>query len=158
MKFFALAFVTLSLAACGTAKTVVLEAPKARKTYSSVDIVSNNPTVDVPADVTRVFEGELRNELFGEGPFSAGEQLRLLYTFVSHEEGNRLARWFWGGIGNSGEASVTIMVVYTNNGGEELAKTQVEGRIDSGFLGGSVDTAIKKAAQDVAEYTIKNFR
>ena len=41
--------------------------------------------------------------------------------------------------------------------GEEIAKTRVEGRIDSGFFGGSMDSAIKKAAQDVASYTLANF-
>ena len=157
MKHIVLALVAFALVGCGTAKTIVLEAPIEKVAYAAVAIVSDNPTVEVPEEVTQIFEGELRKALFDEGPFSSGEGLKLLYTFVQHDEGDRFERWLWGGLGNAGEASITVMVKYTNASGEELAKTQVEGRIDSGFFGGSIDSAIKEAARDVATYTIDNF-
>lgn len=145
------------LAGCGTARTVVLDAPDTDVGFSEVTIVARNPTVRVPQSVTDVFESELRQDLFTLGPFSPGTGLELRYSFVSHEEGNRFARWFWGGIGNSGEASVTVLVVYLDGDGREVASTQVEGRIGSGFLGGSIEDAIRQAASDVAGYTINNF-
>lgn len=157
MKHALFVFVFFALTGCGTARTLVLEAPETKTAYSSISIISENPTVQVPAEVTRVFEDELRKSLFDEGPFSTGDGLKLMYTFMQHDEGDRFSRWFWGGLGNSGEASVTVQVKYTNGAGEELAKTQVEGRIDSGFFGGSMDSAIKKAAQDIASFTISNF-
>ena len=158
MKSILLFLVVITLTGCGTAKTIVLEPPKEKVTYSSVAIIPNNPTVQVPDEVTEVFEGELNKSLFDEGPFSSGDGLKLLYTFVQNDEGDRFERWFWGGLGNAGEASVTVMVRYVNDDGDELAKTQVEGRIGSGFFGGSIDSAIKEAARDVATYTIANFK
>jgi hypothetical protein len=100
---------------------------------------------------------ELNKGLYESGSFANGDDLRLFYTFISHEEGNRMARWFWAGLGNSGEASITIQVVYKDSNDVEMAKTQVEGRIGSGFFGGSINEAIVKAAQDVTEYTVNNF-
>ncbi|MEM1438225.1 MAG: hypothetical protein AAF545_05965 [Pseudomonadota bacterium] len=157
MKRIVLILAVMVLAGCGTASTIVLEAPRTQVAYSSVSIVSDNPTVQVPQEVTQTFESELRRVLVDEGPFDSGEGLNLRYTFMQHDEGDRFSRWFWGGLGNSGEASITVQITYTRPDGEEIAKTRVEGRIDSGFFGGSMDSAIKKAAQDVASYTIANF-
>nr|VFJ95277.1 MAG: hypothetical protein BECKLFY1418A_GA0070994_104825 [Candidatus Kentron sp. LFY] len=158
MKTMLLTILLCCIAGCGTAKTVVLDAPQIHDRYASISIIARNPTVDVPSNVTTIFEGELRKRLYDSNLFSRGTKLNLIYTFISHDEGNRFARWFWGGIGNSGEGSVTVMVQYLGENETELAKTQVEGRIGSGFFGGSLNDAIKKSAQDIAEYTINNFR
>ena len=45
----------------------------------------------------------------------------------------------------------------TSGDAREIASTQVEGRIGSGFFGGSIEDAIRQAASDVADYTIDNF-
>ncbi len=136
---------------------LVLAPAEGAKRFSNIAIVEHNPTVSVPPEVTNVFETELKKGLYASGSFSEGQELKLFYTFISHEEGNRLARWFWAGLGNSGEASITIQITYKDMNDIELAKTQVEGRIGSGFLGGSINEAILKAAQDVSEFTVTNF-
>lgn len=158
MRKLLIVIMTFSLIACGTAQTVVIEPPKTRSTFSSIVIVANNPAVDVPPEITSIFEQELRKGLFEEGPFTVGNDLKLVYTFVGQDSGDRLARWFWGGIGNAGEGSLTVLVRYVDSSGAEIAKTQVEGRIGSGFFGGSMDDAVIKAAQDVAKYTVSNFK
>lgn len=150
-------FIVLFVTGCGTAKTIVLEPPKASGKFQHIQILSHNPTVDLPVEVAEVFEGELRKQLYESGKFKNGEDLKLFYTFVSHEEGSRFARWFWGGLGNMGEASITIQVLYMDKNETELAKTLVEGKIGSGLFGGSINEAIIKTAQDVAEFTIHNF-
>jgi len=71
--------------------------------------------------------------------------------------GDRLSRWFWGGIGNAGEGMVVVQVRYIDVVGKELARTQVEGRIGSGFFGGSLDDAITKAGEDIVGFTVANF-
>ena len=157
MRYGLLALVILFLTACGTAKTVVLETPSSSQRFASVEIIADNPTVNVPPEITTVFEDELKTQLFESGKFAPGNALSLHYTFVSHDSGSRLARWFWGGIGNAGEATVTVLVKYLDENKKEVAKTQVDGRIGSGFFGGSINSAVKKSAQDVAQYTIDNF-
>lgn len=60
-------------------------------------------------------------------------------------------------MGNSGEGSLIVTVRYLDSNGLELAKTQVEGRIGSGFLGGTFDDAVTKAGEDVVKFTMENF-
>jgi hypothetical protein len=150
--------IALGLAGCGTARTIVLEPASTQDTYRNVQIVPQSPTVDVPMEVTQLFESELATRLYDSGAFENGTGLQLYYTFVSHDEGSRMARWFWGGIGNAGEGSIVVMVRYADPQGRELARTHVEGRIGSGWFGGSTKDAIKKAAQDVGDYTARNFK
>lgn len=44
------------------------------------------------------------------------------------------------------------------DGSTKLAQTQTEGRIGSGFLGGSMNEAVDKAAEEIARYAAAHFR
>ncbi len=145
------------LTGCGTAKTVVLEAPDVSTKFNEVELVANNPTVNVPEEVDVLLRTTIEKGLIEEGSFVKGNDLQIQYTFVNHDEGSRAARWFWGGLGNAGEGTVTVMVVYLDKDQKELAKTQVEGKIGSGFFGGSMNEAIVKAGEDIVEFTKQNF-
>jgi hypothetical protein len=147
----------VTLAGCGTARTLVLEPVSSSSKYPNAELIAQNPHVDVPQSVTDLLESVIRKGLYDTGAFGVGSDLRIYYTFVSHQPGDRFQRWFWGGIGNAGEGSVTIMVRYVDASDVELAKTQVEGRIGSGFFGGSIDSAIEKAGDDVVKFTVNTF-
>ena len=157
MRNFYFVLIILILTGCGTARTLVMEPVQSTTKYTHVMLVADNPTVEVPDDVTETLEETINKGLYEEGPFVNGDDLRIHYTFISHDPGNQFERWFWGGIGNAGEGSVTILVTYMDESGNEIAKTQVEGRIGSGFFGGSINEAIKKAGQDIVEFTINQF-
>lgn len=157
MRNLLLVSILLALVGCGTARTLVIEPVATNDKYTSVKLVANNPNVQVPAEVIEKIEAVINKGLYEKGPFSVGDDLKIHYTFISHDKGNQFARWFWGGIGNAGEASVIVTVRYLNNEGNEIAKTQVEGRIGSGFFGGSINEAITKAGEDIVEFTINNF-
>jgi hypothetical protein len=43
-------------------------------------------------------------------------------------------------------------------GQTKLANIQTEGRIGSGFYGGSMSEAVNQAAEEIAEYAIASFR
>jgi hypothetical protein len=43
-------------------------------------------------------------------------------------------------------------------GQTKLANIQTEGWIGSGFFGGSMSEAVDKAAEEIAEYAIANFK
>lgn len=158
MRQLLIVLMVLSLVACGTAQTVVIEPPATDSTFASVSIIENQPAVEVPPEVKKLFEQELMTGLFEKGSFTPGNDMKLMYTFTGQNSGNRFARWFWGGIGNYGKGSITIDVSYVGSSGNQIAKTQVEGQILAGFLGGSFDEAVKKAAQDIANYTVTNFK
>jgi hypothetical protein len=155
-RYLILAIVAI-LAGCGTARTLVLEPTRVVDRFARVELVADNPTVAVPADVTQKIESVINKGLYESGAFSRGQDLKILYTFVSHNPGDRFSRWFWGGIGNAGEGSVVVLVRYIDLSGRELAKTQVEGRIGSGFFGGSLDDAITKAGEDIVKFTVTTF-
>ena len=149
--------IVMLLTGCGTAQTLVLEPVTTTSKFNSVALIADNPNVNVPSEVTQKLESVINKGLFEDGPFTAGSDLRIHYTFISHNPGNQFERWFWGGIGNAGEGSLAIMVKYFDSDDKEIAKTQVEGRIGSGFFGGSFNEAITKAGEDIVKFTIENF-
>ena len=157
MKATTLIIIAILLTACGTARTIVLEPVETTQKFTNAKLVAHNPTIEVPPVVIEKFESVIRKGLYEEGAFFEGEDLTIQYTFVSHDKGNQFARWFWGGIGNAGEGSVVVRVTYLNLAGNEITQTQVEGRIGSGFLGGSMNEAIIRAGEDIVKFTIQHF-
>lgn len=146
------------LVACGAGTTTVLEPPESKVSVSAVSISRGKSTVTVPDDVVASFEKSLSTELYGKNDFSQGDALRISYRFIQFNPGDRFGRWFMGGIGNMGEASLSIEATYTDARGFKLGKIIVGGKIGSGFLGGSVEEAIEKAAEEMANYTKVTFR
>ncbi len=51
---------------------------------------------------------------------------------------------------------MTVEVTFSK-GGVELSKINVGGEISAGLFGGSFDSAVKKAAEEAANYTLNNF-
>ena len=99
----------------------------------------------------------LERRLYEESGFEKGSELRIRYRFVQFDPGNQFARWFWGGLGNTGEGSLSIEAKFVDSSGAEIATIQAQGSINSGFFGGSFELAIDKAAQEIAEYTVANY-
>jgi hypothetical protein len=148
---------SFTLAGCGTGKTMVMDAGEARKA-SSISVSEGQATVAVPVDAETTFRKKLDELLFAKGGIKQGQDVTLTYRFVQFNEGNRLTRWFWGGIGNAGEGNLTIEVTYADPSGKQLGKIMSEGKIGSGFFGGSSDDAIERAAEEVASYTVTHFK
>lgn len=150
--------VGLVLAGCGAGKILVLKPAEATTRVSSVEIAEGASTVKVPDEVKKSFEEELGRLLYAEGAFQRGPDLKITYRFIQHDPGNQFTRWFWGGIGNAGEGSITVEAKYFEASDRELATIQAEGKIGSGAFGGSFDLAVQKAAEKIAEYTKQNFK
>jgi uncharacterized protein DUF4410 len=148
---------SLVLAGCGTGKTMVMEPGESRKA-SSIAVVEGQSTVTVPAEATAMFKNKLDEMLFEKGGIKKGQDVTLTYRFVQFNEGSRFKRWLTGGIGNAGEGNLTIEVTYSDGSGKQLGKIVSEGKIGSGFFGGSSDNAIEKAAEEVASYTVDHYK
>ncbi len=148
----------IALCACATGRTLVVE-PAKKTTFAAARIVEEQPTVSVPGEVEASFKESLTKKLYDpeKGKFVSGDGLVVRYQFIQYTAGNRFSRWFWGGIGNAGEASTTIKVLFEDVAGAQLGDIQVEGRIGSGFFGGASKDALERASDQVVEYAIANF-
>ena len=157
----AVALVCLFLTACGTGRTMVTEPPAERKTFAAATIERSSDSVAVPEELRVMFVDELRKDLYGTaekpGPFTEGSGLTIRIRVVQFEAGSQFQRWFWGGIGNQGEASLQLLTEFLD-GDRKLANIQTEGRIGSGAFGGSVKSAVDKAAAEISDYAVANFR
>lgn len=143
---------------CGVGRNLVVKAPDAKVRAASVDFMEANSPVSVPADLKSELQGKLTQYLYQDGGFQRGSELKIRYRFIQYEPGNQFTRWFFGGIGNAGEGSLTIEAKFLDSGDKELATVHTEGRIGSGFFGGSYSEVVDKAAEKIAEYAKTNFR
>ncbi len=157
MKRILIIGIVLFLGGCGTARTLVLEPIKQPNHFQRAELVEGPATVKVPAQVTEKFRSVVEKGLYENDRFQRGNDLRIVYTIISDNPGSQFQRWLWGGIGNAGEGSLVIMVRYLDASDTELAKTEIEGRIGSGFFGGDFEEAITKAGEDLVKFTIENF-
>jgi len=147
----------LVLVGCGTASTIVVNPIEKKTPVSGVIVKAKEHNVEVPKDIVVQLQEKIEQGLYEKNSYKKSEDLYISLKFLQQDKGNQLARWFWGGIGNSGEASLTVSVTYQDKNGNTLGNTQVQGKIGSGFFGGSFDEAITKAAEDIVEFTLNNF-
>ncbi len=63
----------------------------------------------------------------------------------------------FGGVGNAGEASIVIETEFLDERGNIIGRIETEGRIDSGMMGGRSNSAVYRAAEDIADYARENF-
>ncbi len=149
------------LTACGTGRTMVKEAPAQKKTFSAVTLQRAEDTVVVPEEYRAQFVTKIRALLYGTqekpGPFLESDGLTIRVKVIQFDAGSQVERWFWGGIGNAGEGSLQLLAEFYDHD-TKLAEIQTEGRIGSGFFGGSMSEAVDKAAEQIAKYAIANFR
>ena len=154
------ALVCLFLTACGTGRTMVMEPVAERKVFNAAKLERATDSVDVPQELRTMFTDQLRGDLYGKdakpGVFSEGEGLTIRVKVVQFEAGSQFQRWFFGGIGNQGEASMQLLTEFFE-GDRKLANIHTEGRIGSGFFGGSVESAVEKAVSEISSFAAKNF-
>ena len=148
---------------CGAGRTMVMNPPDRKTVAAGVEIVRGESTVVVPEEVVVRFEEQLKKRLFEaengkEAPFAKGTDLKLEYRFIQFNKGNQFSRYMWGGLGNSGEGNLTVSVCYRDSEDRELCTIQSEGKIGSGFFGGSISSAVDRCADEIAGYTAANFR
>jgi hypothetical protein len=153
-----LILVLIFLVGCGAGKTAVVKQPETKVSTSFVNLVEEPSKVDVPDDARNEFREKLEHLLYEKGTFQRGPDLEIRYCFMQYDSGHQFTRWFWGGIGSAGKGSLTIEVKYFDATHKELATIHSEGEIGSGALGGDFSFALKKAAEEIVEYTEQNFR
>lgn len=145
------------LSACGAGKLMVMDPAQAKK-GSTITIKESDATAPVAPEASAAFRKKLGEIVHAPGAIPQGSDVTLSYRFVQYEEGSQFKRWLTGGIGNSGEGSLTVEAVYLDAAGKALGKVVAEGKIGSGFFGGSISSAVEKCAEQIGDYTLKNFK
>lgn len=149
------------MAGCGAGRTLVIEPPAERRTFASVTVTNGEDTVTVPAELRDRLNLKVQEGLYGTaekpGLFRNEPGLQIRLQVVQFEPGNQFQRWLLGGLGNQGEGSLHVLAEFYE-GDKKLAHIQTEGRIGSGAFGGSLNSAVDKAATEIAEYAGTTFR
>ncbi len=148
----------LVLSACSSGSTTVMKAPTEKFTGASVVVVEKNTEVPVPQNIRNNFKLMLNDELYEKDGFAKGSDLKITFAFVRYEPGNRAARYALGGLGGVGEGVMKIQVTFEDASGRQIAEIMSEGKIKAGLGGGSIDKALARAAEEIAEYAKSNFR
>ena len=149
--------IAVALSACAGGKTTVMKPPTEKFTVASVEVVEQTTTVEVPAEVRNDFQILLNDKLFDKDGFAKGNELKLTYTFVQFEPGNRATRYVLGGWGSMGKGYITILARFHDASDREIATIRAKSEIDTRVMGGSLNSALKKAAEEIAQYTKSNF-
>lgn len=132
-----------------------LQQPETVYRAASLSIVELADSVR-PAEES-VFEKNLSELLLKAGfEFNQPSDLTISYTFTTYEPGNRFLRWLTAGI--SGSGTLEIAVEYQDSDGQSIAKTSTNIVIKGGKFGGDFKTAIKTAAEKIAEHTVSHFQ
>jgi len=120
-----------------------------RSHFPTVDVSEGDSAVHVPRDVKKAFHEKLTNRLYESGRFQKGSDLQIRYRFVQYYK-------LWSLTGTHGAA--TIETKFQDIRGKEIALIQSEERIGTGAPVDSLDNAMDKCANEIAEYTEQNFR
>ena len=127
----------------------VLKHRVTRSHFPTVDVSEGDSAVHVPRDVKKAFHDKLSGLLYDSGRFQKGSDLQMRYRFVQYYR-------LWSFSGTHG--AVTIETKFQDIRGKEIALIQSEERIGTGVPVDSLDKAVEKCANEVAEYTKQNFR
>jgi hypothetical protein len=153
-----LSVTALILQACGSGRTLVLDPVRNPQQSGGIRICSTQPSTEVPEEIKNTFDELLREKLYKEEGVKEGPETTLNYRFIQMNEGSRFKRWFLGGLGNSGEGTLTTEVTYLDKNNNVIGKIHTEGKIGSGMFGGGFSNAIETAVDQIAQYTLETLK
>lgn len=157
------------MAACASHRYTVVEPPKTSLTnYSVLEIpeFGSNLSSAEAKELAKVFDDRLMREIASyraqnpddvvydqivKSTDQVEDVLTMQGTVISYEEGSRAKRYFIG-LG-SGKAYCTIQVKFFDKAsGEELARTNFDGELMGGILGGSAEEAVDGTVKAFLDY------
>lgn len=154
LSLLAIGFFALAIQGCGAEKLTVLDPINDSEKKQSISVKEGKHTLAVPRESVDTFEKKFKEKLYKETHLTEGDDIQVVFRFIQYDEGSRFKRYLFGGLGNSGEGSLTIELVFLKRDGTQIGKVQAEGKIGSGLAGGSIDSAVESAV-DVATDFIK---
>lgn len=142
----------------GAASTVEVNPADQSSQLKGVTISAGNHTVEVSQKIIAQLQEKIEKGLYEENDFIKSDALLLEYKFLQQEAGNQLAKLLIGSLVKLDDASLTVLVTYTDANGNQLAQKHIHRVFESGFFGISVSKAIGNIAEDIVDFTVENFK
>lgn len=147
----------LMIQGCGAGKLTVLDPINDSEKKQSIKVIEGKHTLAVPRESVDTFEKKFKERLYKETHLVEGDDIKVVFKFIQYDEGSRFKRYLLGGLGNAGEGSITIELVFLKRDGSQIGKVHAEGKIGSGFAGGSIDSAVESAVEVATDFIKKSF-
>jgi hypothetical protein len=149
----------LALSACGSGSMIVNSPAAKAMRYQSVELVYDQSTVGVPDEAAAKMKQLMAERFFSEKAVFAQAPGGLIvhYGFIGYDPGSRFARWALGGLGG-GKATMVVKARFTDGEGNQLAEITSTGELGMGVFGGTYESAMKKAANEIGTYAESHFR
>lgn len=146
------------LSAC-TSTTLAVEQPltaNVRADAVNLQFVSGSPN-SVSDEAAAYLQRRMEREFFA-GPiaFRRGSDITIRYGFAGYDEGSRFGRWLTAGL--AGEAKMVIQAEFVDSSGAVLSRVRSISTQRRGVYGGSHNSAIDEAVEEIALYAAANFR
>ena len=158
LRLAALLLLAMPIAACSSSNLIVEQAARNPIRAQAVNLVYDNSTVNVSDDAVTYLRDRMENAFHGgDAPaFARGQDVTIRYRFVSFERGSRIARYMLPGI--AGGATMIVEAEFVSPSGEVLSRVRGQGNVGGGLVGGSHNSAIDSAVNQIREYAVANFR
>ncbi len=158
MRLAALALLAMPIAACTSSNLTVEQAARNPVRANSVNLQYADSTVQVSQDAQTYLQQRMNNAfLGGDAPaFRQGQDMTVRYRFVSFERGSRVARYLLPGI--AGGSTMIVEAEFVSPSGEVLARVRGQGNVGGGIAGGSHNSAIDSAVNQIREFAVNTFR
>jgi hypothetical protein len=158
LSMVAVLLVALPLAACGAGHLTIEQPNISSLRAQGVRLHYGNSTAEVPEDAAAYVQRKMADAFHGgDNPaFREGSDLTVRYRFMGFDRGSRAGRWLAGPLG-LGEAQMVLEAEFVDPAGAVLARVRAEGELSGGFFGGSSNSAIDKAVNEIARYARANF-
>jgi hypothetical protein len=158
LRILALLLVVAPLGACGAGHLTVEQPNTSSVRAQSVRLQYGNSTAEVPEDAAAYVQRKMAEAFHGgDNPaFREGNDLTVRYRFMGFDRGSRAGRWLAGPLG-MGQAQMVLEAEFVDPAGTVLARVRAEGELSGGFFGGSSNSAIDKAVNEIARYARANF-
>ena len=149
---------TLSLTGCGAGRTMVVAPVETPVKFTAAELYEDKATVNVPGDVSASFQAKIAQLLYGQEGFAKGPGLKIRYRFIQFIPVYSLNPWWVSFMRTSAnKVSMTVEARFLDSSDKELAKIQSKGEISYGAVDRSINFAIQRTAEEMAEYA-KRFR
>lgn len=123
--------------------------------YSDVIIENAKVANVIPQEKQEYYEKKLE-ELFIKNGTGIGTGLKIKYSFMAFDEGSQALRYFVGFGAGKGELIVKTSF-YDAITDTLLGEIETKGELSVGAFGGSFDGTLEKVAEDVFNFTKKNY-
>lgn len=158
LKIAALIFVAMPLAACGSGHLVVEQPNTSQVRARGIELQYDNSTTNVPEGASEYVREKMEEAFFtGDNSiFQPGADMLVRYRFIGFDRGSRAGRWLAGPLGVGG-AQMVLEAEFVDTSGNVLARVRGQGELSGGFFGGSSNSAIDKAVNEIARYARQQF-